>query len=304
MLHSSKDNTERAELISIMEQEVESAKTQNLPIIRAFEAISERTGLKVNTVRNYYYRYINSLVDSDNVAKDEKRTKPGRAIGKPFTEEEVYTLMTTMLRAQGQGKSVRGCANELSNGDTKLLIRYQNKYRNVIANKVGYVESLMEEMAREGETFYNPYTKEYIINGRTSSYDSYRSQEKFDKMFKETIESLGQIQDMTIRQLVKGIWDISGKLAEEGQKAALDRDYDRIESERDELKDKVIEYERRLDGERWKSARLFTLLRQLVTINKNFLSLSEEAKLSEIDNYMLALKSCMDIYKVTEDEYL
>lgn len=304
MLHSSKNKTERSEFISIMEQEVESAKTQNLPIIRAFEAISERTGLKVNTVRNYYYRYINSMVEDGDTPKDGKRAKKNRSIGKPFTEEEVYTLMTTMLKAQGQGKSVRGCANEMSNGDAKLLIRYQNKYRNVIANKVGYVESLMEEMARKGETFYNPYTKEYIINGKTSSYDSYRSQEKFEKMLKETMGNLGQIQNMTVQQLVKGICDISSKLVEDSPTSEKYRNYREIEEERDSLRDKVKEYERRLKEEQWKSTRLFTLLRQLITINKNFLSLSEKTKLSELDDYVLALKSCVDIYRITVDEYI
>ncbi len=304
MFHTDKANTQRSEFISIMEQEVEKAKTGNLPIIRAFEAISERTGLKVNTVRNYYYRYINSITDGEDSSQGVRKTKSTRAKGRPFTQEEVDMLMTTMLKAQAEGKSVRGCANELSGGDAKLLIRYQNKYRNVIANKVGYVESLMERMAAAGETFYNPYTKEYIINGKRSSYDSYRAQEKFDEMLKETVASLSQIQNMTIQQFVKGVWDISRRLSKEYNGQGADVNHIKLEGKIDELETMISDYERRLEEERWKSARLFTLLRQLITINKNFLALPNKTRNKEIDDYMLALRNCIDIYKVTVDEYI
>ena len=304
MLQNSKDDGQRKEFIDIMESEVENAKSQNLPIIRAFESISERTGLKVNTVRNYYYRYINSLIDRDEKDGEKEHTKAKKRIGRPFTEEEVYDLMTKMLIAQGQGKSVRGCANEMSNGDNRLLIRYQNKYRNVIANKVGYVESLMEQMAGQGETFYNPYTKEYIINGKTSSYDNYRSQEKFDRMFKETVESLAKIQDMTLGQLMNGIWNISGKLVDEDTVEDKSVEYESLKRERDNLKKTVKEYENKIDEENWKVVRLLTMLKQFVTVNKNFLSLSESDRDRELESYLFALRGCMDIYEAIEGDSL
>ncbi len=305
MLHTHRTRLDRSELISIMEQEVKGAKERNLPIIRAFEIVSDKTGLKVNTIRNYYYRYINSLEDDEGVTEGGEGTKKTRTVGKPFTAEEVDMLMTTMLKGQAEGKSVRGCANELSGGDAKLLIRYQNKYRNVIANKVGYVESLMEKLTSAGETFYNPYTKEYIINGKVSSYNNYRTQEQFSEILKDMMASLGRVQNMTIKQLMQGLGTVGKRLSGDDDKfQASNKIYAELEAEKKELQERLTQYERRLEEERWKSARLFTLLRQLITINKNFLALPTNTRSTEIDDYILALKNCIDIYKVTVDEYI
>ncbi|HHW70979.1 MAG TPA: hypothetical protein GX392_06550 [Clostridiales bacterium] len=303
MLHTQRVKLDRSELIAIMEEEVEMAKMRNLPIIRAFEVISDRTGLKVNTIRNYYYRYINSLSDGDSLKDGEGQTKKVRSKGKPFTAEEIEMLMTTMLKAQAEGKSVRGCANELSGGDAKLLIRYQNKYRNVIANKVGYVESLMEKMVAAGETFFNPYTKEYIINGKMSSYDNYKTQEQFNEILRDTVTSLSKIQNMTIKQLIHGLSIITKRLSGD-EDLQSNETYVKMKEEQRKLEEKLSQYEQKLEDERWKSARLFTLLRQLITINKNFLALPTNTRSAEIDEYVLALKNCIDIYKVTVDEYI
>lgn len=45
-------------LVSLMKKEVNKSKVADEPVNRAFEVIAEKSGLKFNTVRNYYYRYI------------------------------------------------------------------------------------------------------------------------------------------------------------------------------------------------------------------------------------------------------
>ena len=44
-----------AELMSSMKEEVLRARKENIPMIQAFEAVARKSGLKVNTIRNYYY---------------------------------------------------------------------------------------------------------------------------------------------------------------------------------------------------------------------------------------------------------
>ena len=61
-----------------------------------------------------------------------------------------------MLIGQAKGKSVRGVQNELAKNDKKLMLRYQNKYRNVLAGNPEYVKEIMEEMSNKGlfQSFY------------------------------------------------------------------------------------------------------------------------------------------------------
>ena len=93
------------ELMSIMKEEVGKAKESRVPIIRAFEEIARRSGLKSNTIRNYYYRYLHAneemmQVDTENTRESDQEED----IGRPFTEEETRKLMKDMLIAQANGE--------------------------------------------------------------------------------------------------------------------------------------------------------------------------------------------------------
>ena len=154
------------ELLSIMKEEVGKARESNIPIIRAFEEIARRSGLKSNTIRNYYYRYIHA--NEQKVRKSTEYTGEGfqdeSAIGTPFTPDETRTLMREMLIAQARGESVRGCAARLGKGNKRMLIRFQNKYRSVIAREPEYVTNLIKEIEAEGIACYNPYTRRRMSN--------------------------------------------------------------------------------------------------------------------------------------------
>src|SRR5690554_2548879 len=122
------------ELISIMKEEVGKAKERRIPIIRAFEEIARRSGLKSNTIRNYYYRFIHANEKAVRVETEDRieGIVGENAIGRPFTAAETRELMREMLISQARGESVSGCANRLGKGDKRMLIRFQNKYRSII----------------------------------------------------------------------------------------------------------------------------------------------------------------------------
>ncbi|NLB41337.1 MAG: hypothetical protein GX815_03610, partial [Clostridiales bacterium] len=111
------------------------------------------------TIRNYYYRYLHAneemmQVDTKNTGGESGKEED---IGRPFTDAETRGLMREMLIAQGRGESVRGCANRLGNGNKRMLIRYQNKYRSIIAREPEYVEGIIRELEKEGISSFNPY---------------------------------------------------------------------------------------------------------------------------------------------------
>ena len=305
-----------------MHQEVEKAIEQRMPKNRAFEVIAEKTGLKINTIRNYYYRYTRDQ-ENDKEANTEGMSGFRKSyIGRNFTNEEVDNLIANMLIAQAQGRSVRGCANSLSGGDPKLLIRLQNKYRNTIAGKPDYVNKLMAEMEQKGIKFYNPYTNEYVNTDNKSDIMLMESIERKDilTILSNIAENMQKIQNVSLYQFFKGICDLSQMAVNNISNVTISNQNeipDRKTTERMgrmeedikskdrmivELNNKVLVYETRLEEQRHRSNRLISLFRQLITINREFIGLSDVNKLTKLSDYISKIESCIEDYKSAMDE--
>ncbi len=129
--------------------EAERARGGGLPLKSVFETVASATGRKPNSIRNYYYA----------------RVKDGAAEGSsfhsaafvPFTREEVRQLLRTVLSAQARGVSVRACTLSMGNGDTRSMLRYQNKYRSVVKNDPVFVREILAELEAEGLPAHDPY---------------------------------------------------------------------------------------------------------------------------------------------------
>jgi len=114
----------------------DEAQQQGLPLKAVFERISEKTGRRPNSIRNYYYAQVRQREGDGNHS--------ARFV--PFTQSEVDELMEKVLRARSAGQSVRSCLQEISGGDHSLMLRYQNKYRSVIKNRPEYVQELVDRL--------------------------------------------------------------------------------------------------------------------------------------------------------------
>ena len=66
------------------------------------------------------------------------------------TEDEVRSLVETVLRHKAQGQSVRACLQGLSGGDHSLMLRYQNKYRAVVKSRPDYVRGIVTRLNDQG----------------------------------------------------------------------------------------------------------------------------------------------------------
>jgi hypothetical protein len=63
----------------------------------------------------------------------------------PFTDEETDKILRAILKEKSKGISVRRAVLNLSKGDDKLMLRYQNKYRNVAAKDPERIKRLLKE---------------------------------------------------------------------------------------------------------------------------------------------------------------
>lgn len=119
-------------------------KVQGKTLTRIFGEYAQKAGRAKGSVRNYYYALLKS---SDNEAVKEllKGTQLKAEESKPFTDEETDKILKAILTAKSRGISVRKAVLNLSGGDDKLMLRYQNKYRNVMAKQPERIEKLMKE---------------------------------------------------------------------------------------------------------------------------------------------------------------
>ena len=114
-----------------------------------FASYAKKTGRAKGSVRNYYYALLRSsgdkrvkeLLNGTNL-KAEKIVQ--------FSEKETDEILKAILMQKSKGISVRRAVMNLSGGDGKLMLRYQNKYRNVLAKQPERLERIAAECGITG----------------------------------------------------------------------------------------------------------------------------------------------------------
>ena len=106
---------------------IAEGKSKGQTLSGLFAGYAKKTGRAKGSVRNYYYALLRSTGDS--------RVKQ-ILNGKDLRE---------ILKQKQQGVSVRRAVLTLAEGDDKLMLRYQNKYRNVLTKQPERIQRLMEE---------------------------------------------------------------------------------------------------------------------------------------------------------------
>ena len=114
-----------------------------------FESYAKKTGRAKGSVRNYYYALLRSSGD-----KRVKNLLNGTGLKAEkiiqFSEDETDIMLKAILTQKSRGVSVRKAVLNLSGGDDKLMLRYQNKYRNVLTKQPERIERLMHECGLAG----------------------------------------------------------------------------------------------------------------------------------------------------------
>ncbi len=132
-----------------------------------FETYGRDHNRAKGSVRNYYYAFLKKRDDLRVKAILEgKELKAGEI--KPFTEEETEEMLKKVLLEKSKGLSVRKAIMNVSGGDEKLMLRIQNKYRNLAkkqperimqaAEKAGIPEEksfLQRKLEREIDALYS-----------------------------------------------------------------------------------------------------------------------------------------------------
>ncbi len=292
--------------------EVKKAEEKNLPLKAVFSRVADETGRKPNSIRNYYYMKV-----KEGGSGLDKRTVSFT----PFTKAEIRRLIADVLRAQGEGESVRSCTLRLGGGDRHKMLRYQNKYRSIIKNNRSLVQGVMDELDAAGEKYFNPYTEKTLRGRKPLKY--VLKQPDIVEMVGSTIKSLNETgQD--VEGFLRGLMNIA-KLASQNKSMPEGENQSALQNEIALLSIKLKERERALnehyseisslklenelllkrqkelltenEKERQKLLRITYMYNQLIKVNRDFLELNGLNKVSVLSEYITELTRRMNEYE-------
>lgn len=114
--------------------EVLNAPKNGKNLSTVFQEVADKSGRAKGSVRNYYYNIIKNEDKKREFEKSLNGVSNLKSVkAKAFSKEDEEYLLSSIEEGKQKGKSVRSTIMEISNGDAKLALRYQNKYRNHLA---------------------------------------------------------------------------------------------------------------------------------------------------------------------------
>ncbi len=131
----------REEEVRLLFQAVQESAQNGRPLRDVFADVAQTLHRKPNSIRNFYYARVRELPDTG------QRKAPFRT----FDQDELHSLLRTVLIARGNGDSVRACVTQMAKGDRALMLRYQNKYRSILKNKPEMLEAIAQSLRAEGK---------------------------------------------------------------------------------------------------------------------------------------------------------
>ena len=132
---------------------IKEGKSKGKTLTYLFETYGMQHGRAKGSVRNYYYALMKNERGDERIV----RLLDGSSLSvekiREFTEEETDEVLRSILKEKSKGLSVRRAIFHLANGDDKLMLRLQNKYRNTLKKDPARIAQIAAElgMAEEAE---------------------------------------------------------------------------------------------------------------------------------------------------------
>lgn len=145
---------------------VEDGKEKHSSLLSIFKDYAMRTKRKPNSVRNYYYLELSELENNKDKCQRlgidislHKKIKQT-----PFDQQEEKEVVKNILRLCAKGMSVRKACLEMAEGDLGKMIRFQNKYRNVLKTNQSLFSCCEQELEKEGVHITKKFTSPQYKN--------------------------------------------------------------------------------------------------------------------------------------------
>lgn len=130
-----------------------------------FTMYAKKNNKAMGTVRNLYYAIAKLSNEDEEFCKkylNEQKLQVEKK--QEFSCQNEYDLIRQILLMKSQGKSVRKAVFEMSNGEQKLALRYQNKYRTLLKSNPKLVEQIAKNIERENPNIKPLFPKKEEFN--------------------------------------------------------------------------------------------------------------------------------------------
>ncbi len=145
-----------------------------------FDSYGKSHGRAKGSVRNYYYNLLKSRGD-----ERVERLLAGKDLHaeriREFTEEETEEVIKKILIERSKGLSVRRAIRNIAGENEKMMLRLQNKYRNILKKEPERIQRAGESM---GITF--PFARDEQRNRSLKK----RIEREIDSVYKQINHSL------------------------------------------------------------------------------------------------------------------
>ena len=161
----------------LLAKAVDRCKAAGEPLKTAFTEAAIQTGRRPHSVRNHYYA-------------SSKAGGDAAPAFLPFSEEESLSLLKTVLLARSAGESVRACTLRIAEGDSRRMLRYQNKYRALLKSRPALVDRARRELQEQGGKVFDPYAPAPAGPGRPRKVQGDRDTEALIRTLCESLSEL------------------------------------------------------------------------------------------------------------------
>ena len=132
---------------------IKEGKRKGKTLTYLFETYGIQNGRAKGSVRNYYYALMKNEKGDERIVKMLDGSMLSVEKIREFTKEETDDAIRSILAEKSKGLSVRKAIFNLANGDDKLMLRLQNKYRNTLKKEPQRIANIAQEMGLSAETF-------------------------------------------------------------------------------------------------------------------------------------------------------
>ena len=130
---------------------IKAGKQKGKTLTYLFASYGIAHGRAKGSVRNYYYTLMKNEKKDERIVRLLDGSKLSVEKIREFTEEETDEVLRSILQEKSKGLSVRRAISNIANGDDKLMLRLQNKYRNTLKKQPQRLVAIAREMGLQEE---------------------------------------------------------------------------------------------------------------------------------------------------------
>ena len=172
---------------------VKNGKEAGKTLTWLFESYGREHGRAKGSVRNYYYALMKNERGDERIVKLLDGTNLSVEKIREFTDEETDEVLRSILAEKSKGMSIRRAICNIAAGDDKLMLRFQNKYRNTLKKEPERITKIASELGlteEEGQKLISSGKNRAKVTGEERTFLRRRLESEINALYDRLTEAL------------------------------------------------------------------------------------------------------------------